>query len=104
MLWSQIFKYFPRSTRQFVGQTAGEQYNNECLKATLKHSQGSFQVWGIFANEVGVLIMVYSILNAEKYRQFMSDIQTQKMSLRTIFSVKNNKNFVQLYLEELTLF
>lgn len=55
-----------------VHRRAGEQYINECLRATGKRGGGSLQVWGfISANGVRDLVGINS-LNVEKYRQILA--------------------------------
>ena len=70
------FKMFCSSSyeeAQRNGQRAtGQRYNNDCLRATVKHGGGSLQVWGcISANGVGDLVRINGVLNTEKYRQIL---------------------------------
>ena len=66
------FELFGSNRRQYVRRRVGERYNNESLQPLVKHGGGSVMVWAcISASDVGHIVRIDGILNAEKYRQVL---------------------------------
>jgi len=74
VVWSDesSFTLFRTTGRTWVRRRPGEEYKEECLQPTIKHSGGKIQVWGSFMDgQTSKLFWIKEIMNKEVYKKIL---------------------------------
>jgi len=74
VLWTDEspFSIFGECGKTYVRRRVGEEYDEQCLKPTVKHGGGKIQVWGCFtAHGVGDLHWIRTTMDQKVYKQIL---------------------------------
>ena len=76
-MWSDESKYniFNSDGRTYVRRRIGEEFQDECVKGTVKHGGGSVMVWGCMCvDKVGMMTQVRGRMNSKDYLDILEDV------------------------------